>query len=178
MPFLTLRFDRGMDSTELRELQAAVYALGATIALRSSARIGRTYGLLEIAHAATADAVRAATGAALYDTAIIALAVFPAPAEALPLLLDALGGAGRPSGVLESIQCGDGAVIEWDPRRTRAVVVLALIDVELRRFGASRTAELLSPLPEAIIAQISADGLTAEITSEQIVETLVDRAGL
>lgn len=75
--------------------------------------------------------------------------------------------------------CAEGAVLEWDLDRTAASLVLALVDVELARFGSARTSELLSPLPPVWLARIAADGLNApEITPDRILETLVERAGL
>jgi hypothetical protein len=168
-----------MKPAELSGVERVAREHGATIVVRSNERIDRTYGLLDVADLAAAEGVRTATHAKLYDTAIIALAVYPTAAEALPALLDAFGGAGRPSGILECALRARGAVIEWDPRLASAAVVVALIDVELRRFSAGRTAELLSPLPEAVAAGICAEGLAApEIAPERIIETLVDRAGL
>jgi hypothetical protein len=179
LTFLTLRFDRTMNPAERTSVERVVQGYGATVALRSNARVERTYGLLGIEHPDTADAVRAATGATLYEAAIIALAVYPSTAQALPAILDALGGAGRPSGILECSPREQAAVIEWDPQRAATVVVMGLVDVELQRFGASRTCELLAPLPEAVVARITAEGLCApEVTPERILETLVHRAGL
>jgi hypothetical protein len=168
-----------MSSNELAGLERVVREQGATIALRSNARVKRTYGLLDAGEPATVDAVCAAASATVYDGAIIALAVYPAPAEALPALLDALGGPGRPSGILECAPCQDGLVVEWDPGRASATVIMTLVDVELQRFAATRTAELLTPLPETVVTQICAEGLAApEMSPERILETLVDKAGL
>jgi hypothetical protein len=179
MPYVTLRFERAMNAAELAAVERVVRARGATIVLRSSARCARTYGLLDAVHGTTVDAIRTATSATAYDGAIIALAVYPVPVEALPALLNALGGSGRPAGVLECALCGDGVVVEWDPERASAELIRTLVDVELRRFGATRTAELLSPLPEAVVARICAEGLSApEVTPERILETLVDKAEL
>lgn len=125
-------------------------------------------------------AAAAANGAIAYDASVIAIAVFPSVVEALPRLADALGGPGRPAGVRGCEACGgDGVAIEWDLEVTPAAVVLGLVDVELARFAAGRTAELLSPLPPAWIARIAADGLRApEISPDRMLETLVQRAGL
>jgi hypothetical protein len=176
---LTLRFDRALSPADCSGMADIARKHSATILLRSSHRVGRTYALLEAQRRATAGPVRDETGAKLYETAIIALAVYPTPVEALPALRDAFCGAGRPTGVLECSVRGEGAVIEWDPQRCSAALVSALVDVELRRFGGARTAELLSPLPQTLLARIVADGLGApEITPDRILETLLHRAGL
>ena len=54
-----------------------------------------------------------------------------------------------------------------------------MLDTELQRFASGRTAELLAPLPEAIAAQIAAEGLqTPEIASNRVLETLLERMGI
>jgi len=70
-------------------------------------------------------------------------------------------------------------VVEWDLERSPAGVVLGAIDVELRRFNSGRTAELLTPLSPQSIARIAADGLQSpELTSDRVLEVLLERAGL
>ena len=157
-------------------METAVRARGGAIAWRSSARAGRTYGLVSLPEGELGNAIGAAT---VHETAIIALAVFPVVAEALPFVVEALNGGGRPAGVIACARCEGGAVVEWDPRRTRTAIVYGVIDAELRRFGAGRTAELLVPLPPDVVANIAAEGLQApEIAPDRELETLLERAGL
>lgn len=177
MVFQTVSFGREASEAERRDVEAAAQAAGGTVAWRTSARVRRTYGLLALPPEKTLE--RAIGGATLHQTAIIALAVFPAVAEALPHLAGALGGPGKPSGVIACTMCPGGMVVEWEPGRTAAGTIVGLIDVELRRFGSARTAELLAPLPPAIVAQIASEGLASpEITQERELETLLERAGL
>ena len=167
-----------MNLAECTAAEKTVRERGGAIVLRVCARLDRTYGLVELA-AGDDAALAAAVGATSYETAIIALAVFPERREALPFLLQALAGEGRPSGVVDCIERDGGVVVEWDPRRVSADVVTGLIEVEMRRFGGSRTAELLSPLPDAVIAEIAAGGLQApEIAAGRVLETLLERAGV
>lgn len=167
-----------MDAAELDRVQNLARERGVTMVLRSSESLDRTYGLVETDEDRAREIGEAAS-ATVYQTAIIALAVFPAIPEALPHLIDALAGTGRPSGLLECVRSGQEVIIEWDPERCSAEVVMGLVDVELQRFRSGRTAELLSPLPESIVARICADGLQcAEVTADRILETLLDRAGL
>jgi hypothetical protein len=112
----------------------------------------------------------------VYQTAVIAVAVFPAVPEALPSLLDALGGPGRPAGILACRTCPGGVVIEWDPEISGLELVRGLVSVELRRYGSGWTTELLSPLPPALVATIAAQGLAApEITQKRVLEFLIGR---
>ena len=181
--FRTVKPDRRFDEPLRDAVDAAVRSHGGHGVWRSSARAGRSYGLLEFADAtsAAAAAVEAgACGATIDDCAVIALAVFPEVPEALPHLLDALAGAGRPAGIRSCEPCSNGGlVVEWDLERSPAGVVLGAIDVELRRFNSGRTAELLTPLSPQSIARIAADGLQSpELTSDRVLEVLLERAGL
>jgi hypothetical protein len=172
----TVSFGREATAAERNGVETAVRAHGGSVTWRSSARAGRTYGLVRLPDGELKAGIGAAT---VHDTAIIAVAVYPVAAEALPFVRDALAGAGRPSGVIATSNCEGGVIVEWDPRRTAATTVYDLVDAELRRFGGGRTAELLAPLPDDVIARVAADGLqAAEISSDRELETLVERAGL
>jgi hypothetical protein len=175
-----LRSDGALDDTQRATIDAVVRSHGGRSRWRRSVRAARSYGLLELTDGqAEASAAAAVGGAIVYDSAVIALAVFPAVAEALPALLAALGGPGRPSGVLTCEPCDGGIVVEWDVRRSPAGVILGLIDVELRRFNSGRTAELLTPLPPEWIAKIGADGLQEpDMSLDRVLEELIERANL
>jgi hypothetical protein len=174
--FQTVSFGREATRAERDDVEAAVRRAGGSVSWRTSARAGRTYGLVTLPAGNAASALGAAK---VHGAALIAVAVFPGVAEALPFLLDALGGAGRPSGVLGCAPCPGGVVVEWDPRQTTAATILGLIDVELRRFGGARSAELLAPLPPDLVARLASEGLQApDIGSERELETLLERAGL
>ncbi len=176
---MTVRTAGASDDALRARIDVAVDAVGGRSRWRSSVRASRSYGLLELPDGRRNAAVAAASGAIVFDSAIIALAVFPAVAEALPALLAALGGTGRPGGVAACEPIDGGIAIEWDPQRTGAGVVLGIVDVELARFHSGRTAELLTPLPPAWVAEIAADGLRApSMSSDRILEDLIERAGL
>lgn len=176
MNFQTVSFGREATAAERDDVESAVRARGGSVTWRSNARAGRTYGLVRLPDGELETTIGAAT---VHDAAIIAIAVFPVAAEALPFVRDALAGSGRPSGVIGTSDCSGGIIVEWDPRRTAVAAIYDLIDVELRRFGGGRSAELLAPLPDEVIARIAADGLQApEIAPDRELETLVKRAGL
>ena len=123
-----------------------------------------------------ADHDRGAVGIlGAYEAAVIAWAVFPTVPEALPSLYAALGGPGRPVGVLACRPCPQGAIIEWDPDSGGIEIIMRLVDVELRRFCSGRRAELLSPLTPRLSAKIAASGMSApEIAADRILELLID----
>jgi len=109
-----------------------------------------------------------------YDSAIIALAIEPLPADALPALAQALGGPGAPAGVCDCAVDAARLIIEFRPEVTPPGLLLRIIDVELRRYGASRRTELLTPLSVRTAAAIAAQGLQApEIASDRILESLL-----
>jgi len=175
--FFTVRLGPGSDDAQRDAIDTIVHQRRGNATWRSSVRAGRTYGLVEISGDPSLAAAPA--GTVIYDAPIIALAVYPLIAEALPNLMAALSGAGKPGGVLSCEPCADGIVVEWDPQRTAAPIVLGLIDVELRRFSSGRTNELLSPLAPETVAAVAADGLQApDVTTDRILETLLERAGL
>ena len=159
-------------------IDTAVRACGGDCRWRFSERAARTYGLLELPSEPNLDNA-AFDGIVVFDLPIIALAVFPAVGEALPFLHDALGGPGRPVGVLACDAIDGGIVVEWDLERTPASVVMGTIDVELRRFHSGRTAEMLAPLPPSWTAQIASDALRApQVSADRVLEELIARAGL
>jgi hypothetical protein len=172
--YLTLSIDGSLDDARRAALDELAARSGGTIAWRFSAAAGRTYALLELAGTREIAAVREASGGSVYETAVIALAVSPAVPEALPALIDAFDGNGRPDGVLACRLFPGGIVIEWDPDRSPAEMIFALVDVELRRFRSGRTAELLAPLPPAVVAKVAAQGLGApQVAPDRILEVLM-----
>lgn len=175
--YSTLSIEGVLEQKRRAEIDDVVLRAGGAAVWRTSEPARRTYALLELPDGYDHAAIRAASAGVVYDKAVIALAVFPTVPEALPPLLEAMGGPGRPAGVLACRPFPGGAVVEWDPDLTQAAVVLGIVDVELRRFGGARVAELLSPLPPPIVAKLAASGLRApEIEPKRILELRIDRA--
>ncbi|HEY6326309.1 MAG TPA: hypothetical protein VIW73_07355 [Candidatus Cybelea sp.] len=174
---MTLSIGGTPDERHREAIDEAVRAQGGRTTWRVHPKIGRSYALIESAVPFDVQAIRAVSGGEAYESAVIALAVSPAVPQALPSLQDALGGPGRPAGVLACHPFPGGAVIEWDPDVSGAEVVMGLIDVELRRFASGRTVEVLAPLPKSTVAQVAAEGLQApEIRLDRVLEALVDDA--
>jgi hypothetical protein len=167
-----------LDVDRRAKIDAGIAVRGGATHWRVSQNIDRAYALVELPDDAVTTAIE--TDASFAEGApIIALAVYPTVAEALPSLIEVFNGPGRPSGMLGCAASGGAAVLEWDLERTPATLVLDLIDTELDRFHSGRRTELLTPLTEAWLAKIAADGLQClEIASDRILETLVTKAGL
>jgi len=179
MSAFTLRFAPQLDDSEVAAADAVVRSCGGSVTWRHSAACKRTYGLVENAGAACASALREATRAAVFDRPIIALAVFPSVEEALPPILHALGGPGRPAGVLACEPCEGGAIVEWDLELTRYEIVLNLVDIEIDRFRARRVNALLTPLPLDWWTRIASGGLRApDITPERVLEEQLEVHGV
>jgi hypothetical protein len=174
--YSTLRVEGDLEETRRTTVEDALRRVGGSVVWQTNARARRTYALLEAPDGSDFAAL-AASGATLYDRPVIALAVFPALAEALPGLLEALGGAGRPVGVLACDARADGAIVEWDPAVSDVRVVLGLIDLELARLRGGRIVEVLAPMPGALVAMVAAQGLEApQISAQRVLEFRIDRA--
>lgn len=174
--YRTISVAAAADETRREAIDRAVRAGGGTATWRIHPLAGRAYALLELPDDFDATRISEAPEETVYESPIIAWALYPTVAEALPYLEEALGGVGRPVGVLACRRCPAGVVVEWDPSRCGIGLLSKLIDVELRRFGSGRRAELLAPLPPAVLLQIAAQGLqTPQIASDRVLELLIER---
>jgi hypothetical protein len=179
VPASTLRSGQILHDSVRATVAAAVASRGGRVTWRDDAGSGRTYGLIELPQAAPAVKAVVREHVTVFDAPIIALAVSPTVPEALPQVLEAFAGPGRPDGILSCEASRGRVILEWNPDRTKTALVFAVLDSELRRFASGRTAELLAPLPEAIVAQIAAEGLaTPEIASNRVLETLLEQMGI
>ncbi len=177
MVYLTLSIDGTPDARARAAIDDAAGRQGGAATWRVHPAIGRSYALLEMPDAYDRAALGAVADGVLYETAVIALAVSPTVPQALPAVTDALAGAGRPAGMRACRPWEGGVILEWDPAVSSADVVLNVIDLELRRFSAGRTAEVLSPLPAGTVTEIAARGLGApEIGTRRVLELLIDDA--
>jgi hypothetical protein len=176
----TLRIDAPSDETLQRRIAAALERDGVRVEFGPGHSLPRTYALVE--GPAGVDPVeleeRVPEGR-WYGEAIIALAIEPAPADALPALSRALGGPGRPAGVCGCDVAESQVILELRPSLTQPDLVLRIIDVELRRTNGYRRITLLSALPADLLARVAATGLQApEIATNRILESLLEAANV
>jgi hypothetical protein len=162
-------------ASTVSEMVAALKRDGVRTRVSEHAALGRTYLLIEGPDGSDPFAfTQRAPSVRLYDAVIVALAIEPQPSDALPLLAEALGGAGAPAGISECVTAGTRLIVEFRPDVTPAHLITRIIDVELQRFSGVRRTELLAPLPEDVVAAIAAQGLQApEVASDRILETLL-----
>jgi len=173
--YLTISIAGNPDDSRRDAIEAFAQAQGGRAMWRFNPPAGRSYALLELPDGVDLSEVSIAPTEVAYETAVIAWAVFPTVPEALPNLYAALGGPGRPVGVLACRPCPQGAIIEWDPDSGGIEIIVKLVDVELRRFCSGRRGELLSPLTPRLSAKIAASGMSApEIAVDRILELLID----
>jgi hypothetical protein len=173
--YLTVSIAGNPDDSRRDAIEAFAQAQGGRTMWRFNPSAGRSYALLELPDGVDLSEVSIAPTEVAYETAVIAWAVFPTVPEALPDLYAALGGPGRPVGVLACRPCPQGAIIEWDPDSGGIEIIMKLVDVELRRFCSGRRGELLSPLTPRLSAKIAASGMSApEIAVDRILELLID----
>ena len=179
MSAFTLRFQPQLDDSEVAAVEAIVREFSGTVTWEHSTACKRTYGLVENAAAPCASALRETTRATVFDRPVIALAVFPSVGEALPGVMHALGGPGRPAGVLACDAVPGVTIVEWDLDVTSFEVVLNLVDIEIDRFRAQRVNALLTPLPLAWWTRIGATGLRApDITPDRVLEEQLEVHGV
>jgi hypothetical protein len=172
--YFTLSIDGAPDDAQQFEIDEVVHGQGGSTQWRVNATFGRSYAAIEAAETADLSALRSVPDAVLYEGAVIALAVSPSVPQALPKLIDAIDGPGKPAGILACRRYGDGVIVEWDSQVTRPELVFGAIDVELRRFESGRSATLLSPLPKSVVTSIAAQGLAApQIGNDRILELLM-----
>jgi hypothetical protein len=174
----TLRIDAPPDEALHRRIAAALARDGVRVEFGPEHSLPRSYVLIEgPAGADPAEIEQRFSQGRWYGEAIIALAIEPAPADALPGLLRVLDGPGAPAGVCGCEVAGTKLVVEIQPSLTQPALVLRIVNVELRRTNGYRRVELLSPLPVETIARIAADGLQApEIAPDRILESLLESA--
>jgi hypothetical protein len=173
--YLTISVAGSPDDSRRDAIEAIARAGNGRAMWRFNPSVGRSYALLELPDGADLPELSIAPTEVAYETAVIAWAVFPTVPEALPSLYAALGGPGRPVGILACWPCPQGAIIEWDPDSGGIEIIMRLVDVELRRFCSGRRAQLLSPLTPRLSAKIAASGMSApEIAVDRILELLID----
>ncbi|MDP9018825.1 MAG: hypothetical protein M3N19_10945 [Candidatus Eremiobacteraeota bacterium] len=176
--YQTWHFDRTFPSDEQGALCSRAQELGLVALVESSTEFACTYVVLEIPEDGTAGELAARyPGATIDEGAVIALGIHPQAQDALPELQHALEGPGAPGGVLRAAVRNDALLLAFDPERTSWMLIKALIDAELLRFGSTtRRTTLLSPVTPHRQAQIAADGLRCiDIEPARVLETYANQ---
>ena len=172
---LTLRVPLDGGDAERTAITTALRASGTAVTWHDDETLALHYGIC----ACDAPPAQLPPGTKTYEGSIIVFALTPSLPEAIPPLLHALGGAGRPAGVHAAFERRGSVVIESDWSRTPPQLLVDLADVELRRFGGARVMRTLTPLPVEAAAAVAGAGLsTPEIAPSRILDVLLERAGV
>ena len=130
VPILTAACSAAQYERERTAVGEIVERHGGSVRWQCSRRFDRAFASVDLREESGVAALRAATGATVYDATLIALAVSPTLPEALPALEEALAGTGRPAGVVFA-DVRDGALcVAWDLAQTDAGVVMTAIVAE------------------------------------------------
>lgn len=177
--FASVRFDGVLASSERDDATRALASAGATVTSWNVCG-ERTYATVSVstepakasrsADIATAMLAIRVPGS-MVSPPLLILRITPDAARALPVLERALGGVGRPAGIIDAC-CVDGAlVIECDTRRTSLATLVALVDTELAT-APGRTIEPLVGLDDETLVAFARTALCEpELDTERLIET-------
>ncbi len=173
--FASVRYDGVLGP---RERDETVRSLGSTGADVTSWNVagGRTYSRVRLEPAGETAALAFLRRDARVDVpALAVLRVEPLWPSTLPALFDALGGPGRPAGVVDVRPDGDSAlIVELDCRTTAPALLLALIDVELRAAPGRRIVPLL-PFDDDVLATFAGAMLhEPNLDRSRLIETYLE----
>jgi hypothetical protein len=174
---VSIRFDSVLGDVQRAEFTAGLSSHAARLASwKPHAPSGRTYALVEYAADSPAQSIQAGhQRARVDDPALVVIDIAPADPRACVRLARALGGPGRPVGVVDACACERSVVVELDDRRTALALVVDLIDCELADVSPGRAIAPLLPLSDETLAAFAAAVLsTPEIDRSRIVETYTE----
>lgn len=174
----TLRIDASPSEALQTRLATALAHDGVRLCFGTPNAVDRTYVVVEGPPGVDpAELEQRVPDGTWYGDAVIALAIEPAPPDALPWLQRALGGPGRPAGVASCEISGSQVVVDFRPAVTQPAMLLRIVDVELQRVRGIRRITLLSPLTVTVATAVAATGLQApEIATDRVLESLLEAA--
>jgi hypothetical protein len=172
----SVRID-GMLAEEEREAASQLMSsFGARLSsLRAHGTLGRSYGFLELDPACDLAALSGAFGNARFSEPPLAvLEVVPDHERRLAALAHALGGRGRPAGIVDAILTTHSLVLEVDVVKTALSLVLDIVDCELETAPGRRIVPLI-PLTDATLAVLARDLINdPAIDLSRLIETYTE----
>lgn len=169
---LSLRFDRTFAQSEQDALASLLLSLAVTpTSWGLTGTFSRTYVRCEAAEAEAAIGRLSAAGASRIDVPpLVVLEICPAGGSGLAALGAALGGPGRPRGIVSCERAASALLVELDANVSSLDLVVAVADAELR--GTPRRIVPLLPLEDEVLAHFSALRLGApEFGASRLIET-------
>jgi hypothetical protein len=173
--FASVRYDRVLGPSERDDTVRSLRSTGTDVTSWNAAG-GRTYARARLEPAAESAALALLRRDARVDVpALAVLRIEPLWTRALPALFDALGGPGRPAGVVDVRPDGANALIlELDCRTTTPALLLALIDVELRAAPGRRITPLIEFDDDVLTAFAGAMLREPDLDRSRLIETYVE----
>jgi hypothetical protein len=173
--FVSVRIDDVL--AEREEISHAITSLrGEVVSWNPRPDLRRTYGLLAVPPECDAAALLRALHAhvRLNDPALVVLEVIPDRLRCLAALQHALGGAGRPVGIVDVVRTDNSLLLELDAACTPLSLVVDTIDVELEQAPGRRVVFLLPP-DDAVLAGFARDLLNdPALDASRLIETYVE----
>ncbi len=173
---LSVRFDAVLGDGERSRFAAALDSQRARlVSWKPWPPAGRTYA--RIAYGGDRPRVEDLASpppSAVDDPALLVLAIEPADPRACPRLAAALGGDGRPAGVVSAEEVEAAVLVEFDPRLTPLSLVVDVIDAELAHAPGRRIVPLIA-LDDDVLAEFAAATLAEPaIDRTRILETYLE----
>jgi hypothetical protein len=136
--------------------------------------VGRTYLRCELEGSPDATPLLEEAGAARVDVPpLVVLEIVPVAGIGLAALGEALGGRGRPLGIVSCTRAASSLIVELNERVSSLDLVVALTDSELR--GNARRIAPLLPLEDEVLARFAGARLGApELDAASMIETYTE----
>jgi hypothetical protein len=170
---VSVRIEGTFEERQQEAVSRAVTSLGGrAVSWHSCAELHRTYALFSLPDGYDASAFAAAAGAQrIDDPALVVLEIIPEEPRRAEALARALGGAGRPAGIVDAVRTHRGIVIELDAERTPLRFVIDVVDTELEFAPGRRIVPLLA-FDDAVLTAAARDLLgDPAIDVSRLIET-------
>ncbi len=171
----TLSFDGEMDRTRRHEVARGLGSAGAEVTSWGAARsLPRTYAALRLKDDANLEALAQEFGARAVDAPLVVVEITPRDPSRLPALAEALGGSGRPAGVVAAARSESSLVVELDDAITPLRLILDVVDVELNGAPGRRIEPLLPLRDETLAAFAGATLAVGDLDAGRLIETYAE----
>lgn len=172
---VSVRIEGALEERQREAVSRAVTSLGGR-AVSWHVRPERTYALFALPDGYDACVFARAAGAQrVDDPALVVLEVIPDEPRRREALARALGGAGRPAGIVDAVRTHRGILVELDAARTPLSLVIDVVDTELELAPGRKIVPLLA-LDDAAMTAAARDILgDPAIDVSRLIETYTEQ---